>query len=47
MFEHLAVRNTLESENKTLRLASSLEKLGNNGNNNIQIYNLVINVRTE
>jgi hypothetical protein len=47
MFEHLAVRNGLESENKTLRLANSIEKIGNNTNNNIQIQNLVINVRTE
>lgn len=47
MFEHLARRNNLESENKTLRLAGSLEKLGNNSNNNIQMKNLVINIRSE
>jgi hypothetical protein len=47
MFEHLARRNNLESENKTLRLTSSLEKLGTNSNNNIQMKNLVINIRSE
>lgn len=47
MFEHLARRNNLESENKSLRLAGSLEKLGTNSNNNIQMKNLVINLRSE
>jgi len=47
MFTHLTERNTYESQNKTLRLSASLEKLGSNATNNIHLKQLVVNIRTE
>lgn len=43
----MSEKNLVDSELKILKLATNLDKIGNNSNGNHQYKNLMVNIRNE